>query len=849
MRARTNLPVKEKRRVELSELRGMDFASSPLLCSPQRACVGKNWEPVDGINRKRRGWEQMLPALPARINGIFPYTRDTGEEELIVYAGTSFYRVSTSALTYEEIPMKNTVGVLYWTRLDRRCQAFLSGGYLYFVGCGILFRYGKFDGVYEVRTVDPYVPTTTVGIGCEESADSARESRDPANLLTRERKNTLFGSESAAKWFLDGAIASGSSVTVNGTVRSGDGVAEVVYTNSDASDKTKLYNAQGVLSGSLSYSEGSISLLDPTASPSDAPNLTVWFTAAENSFGAAGVGGISMIYGCAFGSLFGVGGTEDRLFLSGNPEYPNMVFFSERQDFSYFPDQFTATLGTDGRAVTGLLPLSDSTMAIFKERGEADGSVYYMKGEYRSFYTEKGDLKKTIPVFSIVTSGRGESPVNPFSLTNLSGEALLLSRDGVYGIEYFENVVSDVRVTRKRGSRIAPRLSGEALEEAVAAVHGERLYLAMGTHCYVTERKYRYRDEGATDAEYEWWYWENFPARIFCEVGDELWFGTESGTLCRLSDTCVDTSFHETKEGEITFAYGTGAIVPSQQIASKMPYGRALRFLTKGILAWVSDGCLKIEGKSIYVSDGVLDLIYDGLPVYVATLGTSTLQEGRVYYICNTDRAKSCFSLSSNKNGTARSLDGLTDDVRIFTEISEETVYVGTMDLLGTARHVRLTPGGPNLRLADYFRPKEVGSEIRLIPTNPICRILTESPVSAYWESPILELGTNLYSKDLSALTLSALRHAGETLTFGYETERGRHSFSAALPDALILDHTDLASVSLERGLQETVLKRVREKNFHSIRFFFSSDTKAPTTVFGVGGIYKINKMKKGVVS
>ncbi len=849
MRARTNLSVKEKRRVELSGFRGMDFSSSPLQASSIRACDGGNWEPVNGVNRKRRGWKQVLCELPARINGIFSYTRATGEEELIVYAGVDFYRISLADLTWEAIPVKNTVGVLYWERQDRRCQAFCSEGYLYFVGCGIFFRYGEFDGAYEVRTVDPYIPITTVGIGCEESADSARETRDPVNLLTPKRRNTLFGHTRGAKWILDGAIATNSQLTVEATVLSDGKQIRRVYKNSDSADRSKLYNEEDVLAGSVSFSEGSISLLDSTVSPSGNANITVHFTAAQDLFGATGVGDISKIYGCSFGALFGVGGAEDRLFLSGNPKYPNTVFFSERQDFSYFPDQFTATLGTDGGAVKGFLPLSDSTMAIFKAHSESEGAIYYMKGEYRSFYTEEGDLKRTLPVFSVSTAGAGEPPVSPLAVANLLGESMILSRHGVYSIEYFENIVSDVRITRERSRKVSSRLCAEPnLDEAVAVVQGDRLYFSMGSHCYVTEQKYRYKENETEGVEYEWWYWDNFPARVFALVGNEVWFGTESGRICKIYDGYADCSFIQTKEGEIGFSYATGKIVPANHIVKNMGYGKPLRFLTNGIMAEIINGCISLDARKIYVLDQVLDLVYDGLPVYATSLGTSDLKEGKIYYICDTDKAAGCFSISETPTGRAKALYGLTESVRLYTEITDRIVYVGTMDISGTERCIRLTKDGPNLKIANYFRPREVGSEIRIIPTNPICRILSESPVSAYWKSPILDLGTDLYTKDLITLTLCARRLPGETVVFGYETERKKYQVTVALPNEVVLDRADFDSFSLEGGLQESILKKVREKGLQSVRFFFSSSTLAPTEVFSVGAIYRINKMKKGMM-
>src|SRR5699024_3079208 len=41
---------------------------------------------------------------------------------------------------------------------------------------------------------------------------------------------------------------------------------------------------------------------------------------------------------CDVGALFGVGGAADRLFLSGNGEFPNYDWFSGQNDGTYWPD-------------------------------------------------------------------------------------------------------------------------------------------------------------------------------------------------------------------------------------------------------------------------------------------------------------------------------------------------------------------------------------------------------------------------------------------------------------------------------------------------------------------------------
>ncbi len=839
--------VKEKRRVEIRDFLGMDFTSSPTSVSPQRAVSGSNWEPVNGVNRKRRGVEQIYDMLGGRINGIFPYVRRDGTKELIVYAGTLFYSIHRETGEVREIPMKNTVGILPSGCVDRRCQGFYSEGYLYFVGCGIFLRYGLFDGAYEIRTVDPYIPVTTVGIGCTESADSAREAKELVNLLTPVRKNTLYGHGSAARWRLDAPIATKTDVTVAVEIPKGTGTVYEVYRN-DGENADSLYNADGSVVGAVFFSEGAISLLGNTAPVGNVPNITVTFTAGTGGFGGARHGGMTWIYGCRFGCLFGVGGAEDRLFLSGNPDTPNTVYFSERRDFTYFPDQFTAVLGTDALAVTGFLPLADSALAVFKEEDERESSVYYVKGEYRSFYGEDGSLKRTVPVFSLSASGAGESLVSPYAVGMLGGDALILSGKGVFAIELSEGFSTDVRLTRSRSYTVKERLAGEELSEAVAATDGDRFYLSVGGHCYLADKKYTYRNRTTGQIEYDWWYWENFNARVFAHVDGELWFGSEDGGIFRFSSQCKDTSFLTGAAGDVGLDYSQGGFSLNRILFLRAYQGQRIRLLTEGVMGRILRGCLRIEGRKIFVDEKSFPLLSEGLGVYVASLGSSALKEGQLYYVCDVDRAALSFSLAAAKGGSAVSLTGLDTSFSVYVELSGRDLYIGRKSLSNEVIFVRLHPEGQDVMTENYFRPSEAGGEVRIIPVDPICRFFTERSIKASWETPPMDLGEALSFKDLFSVTIAARVCEGDALTVGYRTEERSDETFLDLCEAFSFLQTDLTAISFSGDTQEALCIPMREKSFERIRFFFSSDTASPTEVYSVGGIYKINKPKKGAM-
>lgn len=84
------------------------------------------------------------------------------------------------------------------------------------------------------------------------------------------------------------------------------------------------------------------------------------------------------ILGCTVGEVF-----DGRVFLSGNPSFPGTVFYSSRATASRLPTYFgERSFFSDGSGakITALLPIGGN-LAVFKERDEGFGSIFYHKPE------------------------------------------------------------------------------------------------------------------------------------------------------------------------------------------------------------------------------------------------------------------------------------------------------------------------------------------------------------------------------------------------------------------------------------------------------------------------------------
>jgi len=67
-------------------------------------------------------------------------------------------------------------------------------------------------------------------------------------------------------------------------------------------------------------------------------------------------------------------------------------------------------------------------------------------------------------------------------------------------------------------------------------------YLAVNNHVYVADSRYlSYPKHAKTEQyQYEWWYFDNLPIRVFFSCNNKLYFGTEKGEICEFSNEYLD---------------------------------------------------------------------------------------------------------------------------------------------------------------------------------------------------------------------------------------------------------------------------------------------------------------------
>jgi len=467
-----------------STFRGADFSTDPSLVERYRSPLCTNIvADGGGMPQKRAGW-RVLHTLTGRVNGLFSASFE-GVTKKLAHVGTKLYVWDDDA-----VPAEILSGL---PDHKSRC-AYLAGKLWIVTGGG----YYVYDGTTarKVSDADAYAPTTTI----TRMPTGGGTSYEDINMLTPYRKNAFQTDGQAVTFTLDATVDA-------------EGEVKAWVWDEETADFT------------VDRANGTVTFTTAPAAPDagSADGLVVLFPHTVEGYA-------EKIDKCTILSTYGVG-TNDRLVLSGNPDYPNQDWISGLNDPTYIPDLSYSTVGAESTPILGYCRVG-SHQAIVKADDGRDSSIFL-----RSAGTnDEGDA-----IFPLQQAIAGVGAVAAGSFASLLDDPLFLSRNGIYAIA--SNAVTSEKLAQGRSYYVNARLTKESdLSDAEAVIWNGMYLLALPDgHVYVMDGRQRksYRSASLGDFVYECYYWENVPARCWLCVRDgveeELYFGTIDGKLCKVN--------------------------------------------------------------------------------------------------------------------------------------------------------------------------------------------------------------------------------------------------------------------------------------------------------------------------
>lgn len=288
------------------------------------------------------------------------------------------------------------------------------------------------------------------------------------------------------------------------------------WTARDASSQTKLQNE-------ISYTTRIRFNAAPDAAKDGSPNIRVTFSPNKHSSTWAVAKDRGYIEKCSICTKFGYF-NDNRYWFAGNPEHRNMDFMSAVDDPTYFPNTGWTKVGSSHTAIQGYLKYG-SELAIIKEDNQQDATVYMRSANI----TEDGVI-----YFPVQQGAQGVGAISKYCLKTLKDEPLFLAKEGVFAIQGTN--ASQERTIPNRSFFVDKRLRQDATPDSVAEIYKDYYIICNPStgRCYVADSRYQGLPPGTNDRNrvYEWYVWDNIPARSISATDEYLFFGTVDGRLC-----------------------------------------------------------------------------------------------------------------------------------------------------------------------------------------------------------------------------------------------------------------------------------------------------------------------------
>ena len=574
---------------------------------------------------------------------------------------------------------------------------------------------------------------------------------------------------------------------------------------------------------------------------------------------------------CTISTLFGVGGNSDRLFLSGNEDSKNVVYYSQFRDFTYFPDTYTQTLGDQNNPVISFNRIADGTLCALKEDNNQDFTIFYLN---------ELEMPTREYAFSAKPGALGEGAISRYTSANLSGDNLFLSENGVFGIVGVQNFRTNERYARERSRFINGRLTRHKdLSKAKGIVFKNRYYLAIDNVVYVADARLKTSPvvgDMLDTFNYEWYYWTDVPVKFWTIINDRLCFGADNGTLCEFNDNSdfIDETYIDLKTG--SESNGLATLDPIENV---FQFGEPLKKLQD-----IKDGD-KVK-TLIHFADGVpdnevyeLNVKYGSLyNVLVSNNEVETIDEYGYIILKNKEHINDIvkdtvvyirdkeivYGEYVNDNPIepieARIVDVDYNEGSFRLKLEDDSifndVFVDIIENISTDNGVlHITDVDLEEFTFKLKRSKDAVRTIRFtqfndsvlaassVNENIIWRLTNLKPVDALWETPILNLGTNVYSKTLTSIITTTEPYAIGKVSVGYETRKNIDGFDARMRGEGI----DFNEYIFDTEFATSYTKRVREKNFNFIKLRFYNNENADMAINDITITYKVNKENKGV--
>ena len=448
------------------DFRGVDFSSRKdevsLFRSPDALNIWKNYKNSNGKCIETRPDIELVAPYNNAVYGHFFY--EVGNRELeIVHSGTKLYKEENG----ERIE-------IFTGMIPHKSNSFVSNNILYIKDGA---NYLEYDGE-TIKDVVGYIPTTSIA----RKPSGGGSTYEDVNMLSSYRKNTFIGDGESTEYHLDAKNIDDEAPIV----KVGDSLLNPV------TDYT--YN----------INEGIVTFNTPPVEPytDGQPNVEIMFK--KTVLGCADI-----IKKCTLLTVF-----DNRVFFSGNQDYPNTIWHSSLNNPTYCSDLDYYNEGLDLSPVKSMIA-GNNALWVLKKPSQANTTIFYHNPVVDSVYGKIYPSNHSSISTGCVAAG-----------INFNDDIVFFSDRGM---EAINGDVTTEQVIAHRSSLIDSKLLNEPNYENMILEEWEGyLLIIIDNKVYLADSKEMFTN--GTHSEYEFFYWE-LPKNITCtQVKDGiLYLGTEEG--------------------------------------------------------------------------------------------------------------------------------------------------------------------------------------------------------------------------------------------------------------------------------------------------------------------------------
>lgn len=436
--------------------RGVDFRGEEihLSRSPDALNVWKDYRKVDSI--RTRPCMELKEPFGSIVYGLFFY-----KDMMLVHSGTELYKVKAGERA-----------VLFSGLNAAQSDSFVFENLWY-------FKDGKHYLVYDgttIKDVEGYIPTTSIG----RKPEGGGTIHEDVNILSDYRINTFLADGTSKDFYLD-----------------------VPSMDSDYVPVVRV-NDEEVMAFTCNYEKGCISFTEaPTVPLTDGQdNVSIQFKKAVDGLR-------NKILKCSLLQVF-----DNRVFFSGNEDYPNTVWHCSLNDPSYCSDLDFYNEGQDEAKINGLVA-GNNALWVFREPSQANTTVFYhtptIDSDYGKIYPSQHS--------SITTGCVGKA-------VNFNDDIIFFSDRGMEGIS---GDVTTEQAVAHRSSLVDRKMIAEAdYKNMILAEWEGYLFVFIGDKAYLADSRTAFTYEN--HIEYDWFFWQMEKAVTSARVyNGVLYLGTANG--------------------------------------------------------------------------------------------------------------------------------------------------------------------------------------------------------------------------------------------------------------------------------------------------------------------------------